>query len=185
LRPNILIIFILILCALAVEKNYRSIVTLKNMESENRNNQGRFVSGHKGSKPKGAMNKNTRDYLARLDKINTLLESNLEDNISSLSKKDQVMLWLDIQKFMHVKMSKFTEPDPAKEQINKITFQVVDSQGRPYHAPPDTPAIPVAEAPATPQTGQIRPPADTYIQYGAIDVGRVRRPGYINRTRSI
>ena len=155
------------------------------MESENRNSQGRFVSGHKGSKPKGAMNKNTRDYLARLEKINTLLESNLEDNISSLSKKDQVMLWLDIQKFMHVKMSKFTEPDPANEPITKIIFEVVDSQGKPYVDPPDPPATPAAEVSVAPQTGQVRPPADTSIQYGAIDVGRVRRPGYINRTRRI
>jgi hypothetical protein len=58
------------------------------MESTNRNKQGRFVSGHKGAKPKGAINKYTRDYLARLDKINQLLETCLEDNILSLSKKE-------------------------------------------------------------------------------------------------
>ena len=155
------------------------------MESENRNSQGRFVSGHKGSKPKGAMNKSTRDYLARLDKISDLLEVNLEDKINSLSNKDYVMLWFEIEKFKHLKLSKFTEPDPSKEPITKITFEVVDSHGKPYHDPPDIPATPVAEASVAPQTGQVRPPADTSIQYGAIDVGRVRRPGFINRTRRI
>ena len=155
------------------------------MESENRNTQGRFVSGHKGSKPKGAMNKNTRDYLARLDKISNLLEDGLEDRINSLCNKDYVMLWFEIEKFKHLKLSKFTEPDPAKEPITKITFEIVDSQGKPYVDPPDPPAAPATEASASSQTGQVHPPVDTSIQYGAIDVGRVRRPGYINRTRSI
>jgi len=155
------------------------------MESESRNSQGRFVSGHKGSKPKGAMNKNTRDYLARLDKINTLLESNLEDNISSLSKKDQVMLWLDIQKFMHVKMSKFTEPDPAKEPITKITFQVVDSHGKPYVDPPDPPASPTAGVSGPSHPAPVPPAANAPIQYGAIDVGKVRSPNYFSRIKRI
>ena len=155
------------------------------MESEIRNNQGRFVSGHKGSKPKGAMNKSTRDYLARLDKISDLLEVNLEDKICSLSNKDFVMLWFEIEKFKHLKLSKFTEPDPAKEPITKITFHVVGSDGKPYVDPPDPPASSVTEASVAPQTDQVRPPVDTSIQYGAIDVGRVRRPGYINRTRRI
>lgn len=155
------------------------------MESENRNNQGRFVSGHKGSKPKGAMNKNTRAYLARLDKISNLLEDNLEENIRSLSKKEQVMFWFELEKLKHVKLAKFTEPDPVPEAISKITFQVIDSQGRPYHDPPDTPASPVAQASATSQTGQVSPPDNTPIQYGAIDVGRVRPPNYFSRTRVI
>jgi hypothetical protein len=152
------------------------------MESDNRNTQGRFVSGHKGSKPKGAMNKNTRDYLARLDKISNLLEVNLEDNINSLSKKDQVMLWLEIEKFKHIKMAKFSEPDPSKEPITKITFEVVDSHGKPYD---DRPA-PLAAAASVPlQSVPVPPAANTPIQSGAIDMGRVRSPNRFGRIKRI
>jgi hypothetical protein len=48
------------------------------MADNNRNSQGRFVTGHKGAKPKGTINKQTREYMERVDRINDLLESNLE-----------------------------------------------------------------------------------------------------------
>ena len=155
------------------------------MESESRNSQGRFVSGHKGSKPKGAMNKNTRDYLARLDKISNLLEEDLEDNIRSLSKKEKVMFWYEIEKLKHVKLSKFTEPDPAKEQINKIIFEVVGSDGKPYVDPPDPPASPTAGVSGPSHPAPVPPAANAPIQYGVIDVGKVRSPNYFSRIKRI
>ena len=154
------------------------------MKSDSRNSQGRFVSGHKGAKPKGAINKSTREYLAHLEKVNNLLESNLEDNIISLSKKEQVMLWLEIQKFMHIKMSKFTEPEPEKEQINKITFQIVGGNRSHSEIQPDPPK-PSAAASESPQSGQVRPAPNTAELYGAIDVGRVRSPNHFKRFSSI
>ena len=154
------------------------------MESENRNNQGRFVSGHKGAKPKGAINKSTRDYLARLEKVNALLETNLADNISSLGKKEQVMLWLEIQKFIHIKLAKFSEPEPEKEQINKITFEVVGSDRKPYVDPDDLPASPAVGVSGPPQTAPVPPADNAPILYGAADMGRVRSPNRFKRTSS-
>ncbi len=143
------------------------------MESNSRNNQGRFVSGHKGAKPKGAMNKNTREYLARLDKINNILESNLEDNISSLSKKEQVMLWLELQKIMHIKMSKFTEPEPEKERIEKIVFEVIGEERSQTEIQADPP-LPSGSDTATSQTGS-----------AAVDGGSAGSPKPFRRASSI
>lgn len=150
----------------------------------NRNNSGRFVTGHKGAKPKGAINKNTREYLARLEKVNNLLEANLEDNISSLSKKEQVMLWLEIQKFMHIKLSKLTEPEPEKEQINKITFEIVGGDRSKSQIQPDPPK-PSTAVSASPQPGQVRTAPNNAEQYGAIDMGKVRSPNHFRRSFSI
>ncbi len=143
------------------------------MESNSRNNQGRFVSGHKGAKPKGAMNKNTREYLLRLDKINNILESNLEDNISSLSKKEQVMLWLELQKIMHIKMSKFTEPEPEKERIEKIVFEVIGEERSQTEIQADPP-LPSGSDTATSQTGS-----------AAVDGENVGSPKPFRRASSI
>ena len=164
----------------AVEpKSIYSLLTLKNaenMESENRNSLGRFVSGHKGSKPKGAINKNTRDYLAILDKISDLLEEDLIDNIRSFNKKEKVRLWYATKTLKHIKLSKFTEPDPQKEEITKIIFEIVDSLGRPFVHPDDRPATatPAVSGPLPPSQA---PPANAPIQYGAFDEGRIRKSG--------
>jgi hypothetical protein len=144
------------------------------MESNSRNNQGRFVVGHKGTKPKGAINKNTRDYLARLDKINSILESNLENNILSLSKKEQVMLWLDLQKFMHAKMSKLTEPEPEKERIDKIIFEVIGGDNSETETRDDL-SKPSVTASGTSQQAKLNRQINEPVQYRAVDTGKVRR----------
>jgi hypothetical protein len=144
------------------------------MESNNRNNQRRFIAGHKGTKPKGSINKNTRDYLARLDKINTILESNLEDNILSLSKKEQVMLWLELQKFMHAKMSKLTEPEPEKERIDKIIFEVIGGDNSEREIQHD-PSRPSGAGSGTSQPANVNPQINEQLQHGAANAGKVRR----------
>lgn len=154
------------------------------MESS-RNNQGRFVTGHKGSKPKGAINKSTRAYLARLDKISKLLEANLPGNINKLSAKEQVMFWFEIEKFKHLKLSKFTEPDPEKEPITKITFELVGADGKTIDDPPVSPPAPLTETAAPLESGQVRPANSASVQCGSIDVGRVKRSNDFPRFRSI
>ncbi len=151
------------------------------MESGNRNSQGRFVSGHKGAKPKGAINKSTRDYLAYLDKISSLLEANLPVNINNLTAKDQVMLWFEIEKFKHLKLSKFTEPEPEKEQISRITFQVVDSAGNRLDTPGNSPTSPPDAVLEQHSPVQAPLAENAPILYGAIDEGRVRRPNHFKR----
>ncbi|MEI6749285.1 MAG: hypothetical protein WCM93_09000 [Bacteroidota bacterium] len=153
------------------------------MESNNRNNQGRFVTGHKGSKPKGAINKNTREYLARLDKINDILESNLEDNILSLSKKEQVMLWLELQKFMHAKMSKFTEPEPEKERIDKIVFEIIEGKKSQPEIQAD-PSNPSGAGTGTPQPAKVNTLINEPIHHEAVKAGKVRRIKSIRNSES-
>lgn len=154
------------------------------MESSNRNNQGRFVSGHKGAKPKGAMNKNTREYLVRLEKINNILETNLEDNILSMSKKEQVMLWLELQKIMHIKMSKFTEPEPEKERIDKIIFEVVEG-GKPEMEMQSDPSKESGSFSGNPQHANINAQSNNPIQVSSVETGNTNHTKKFKTIRSI
>lgn len=88
------------------------------------------------------------------------------------------MFWLEIQKFLHGKLSKFTEPEPEKEQIRKITFQVIGSRGNTHHDPPD-PSLSSADVH---QGIPVPPTGNAPVQYGSNDVGRFRSPGRFNRT---
>lgn len=155
------------------------------MEENSRNSQGRFVSGHKGAKPKGAINRSTREYLVRLQKINDLLESNLMGNIPDLSKNYQAKLWMELQKFIHLKMSKFTEPDPEKEKISKIIFELVGADGKTINDKPAPDAKPSAGVPGPPPPAQVPPAANAPILYGAIDTGKVRSSSCFRRARSL
>jgi hypothetical protein len=154
------------------------------MDQNSRNNQGRFVSGHKGAKPKGAMNKSTREYMARLEKISNILESNLEENLASLSKKDQIKFWLEIQKIKHTRMSKFPEPEPKKERIDKIIFEVVEGGQPPAEVQADlSKRSDVVSGNSLPrgQNTQSHEP----IQYGAADAGKVKRTNSFRTIRGI
>jgi hypothetical protein len=153
------------------------------MDQNSRNNQGRFVSGHKGAKPKGAMNKSTREYMARLEKISNILESNLEENLASLSKKDQIKFWLEVQKIRHARMSRFPEPEPEKERIDKIVFEVVEGGPPPAEVQAElsksSPAVPVNSQPPGHNTQSTEP-----IQYGTADAGKVKRTNSFRTIRS-
>lgn len=91
-----------------------------------RNNRGHFVKGHSGFKPKGAINKQTRQYLESVDWVVKLLESNMEDNINTLGPKEKILLWANLKKLMLSKAD-MTEDEPVSEDktIDKITFSVV------------------------------------------------------------
>jgi hypothetical protein len=129
---------------------------MENIEENTRNDQGRFVAGHKGLKPKGATNKQTREYLERVEWVLELLESNLEDNVNSLSKKEQIMLWVELQKLLHSKLPKIPEPVPEKEPITKITFEVVGSHKSDLDDPPAVPPPPSQKISAPVQPGLVR-----------------------------
>ncbi len=103
------------------------------MENE-RNNQGHFVRGHSGFKPKGAINKQTQKYLERVEWVISLLEVDIEENILNMSPKEKVLLWLELQKFVNPKLQRVkVDPIPEKDPITKITFEVVHS----YPPPPE------------------------------------------------
>ena len=55
--------------------------------NNNRNNQGRFVKGHSGAKPKGAVSKKNRKYFERIERVVNLLETNIDENIKNMSNK--------------------------------------------------------------------------------------------------
>ena len=104
------------------------------MENE-RNTSGRFVKGHPGLKPKGAVSRQSKEYLARVEWVMQLLEENLDANIQSLPAKEQVSLWLDLNKYIFAKLP--PEKEEPKDKIDKITFNLIHSypDGKPYDGP--------------------------------------------------
>jgi hypothetical protein len=96
----------------------------------NRNNLGRFVKGHSGAKPKGAISKNTRKYIAYIDEILKLLEANLTENIENLRPKEQVHLWMGLQKIKNAhELKELVEADPPPKEPMQITFEVIGRNG--------------------------------------------------------
>ena len=104
------------------------------MENE-RNTSGRFVKGHNGLKPKGAVSRKSQEYMARVEWVMQLLEQNLDENVRSLPAKEQVSLWLDLNKYIFAKRP--PEKEEPKDKIDKITFQLIHSypDGKPYDGP--------------------------------------------------
>jgi len=89
-----------------------------------RNSKGQFAKGHPGAKPKGAANKENHKFFQRIERIVGLLEVNLQENINKMSEKDQVRLWIELQKIMLTKFPKITDPPTEalaeNEKINVI-----------------------------------------------------------------
>jgi len=100
------------------------------METSNnkRNNKGQFAKGHAGAKPKGAISKVNRKYFQRIERIVALLEVNLQENISKMSEKDQVRLWMELQKFMNTKFPKITDP-PSEAAAVDTEIKIILERG--------------------------------------------------------
>ena len=96
----------------------------------NRNNLGRFVKGHSGAKPKGAISQHTRKYIAYIDEILKALETDLSENIEHLRPKERVHLWLGLQKIKNAhELKELAEADPPSEEPLQIIFDIIDGEG--------------------------------------------------------
>jgi hypothetical protein len=82
-----------------------------------RDESGRFLPGHKGSKPKGAVSRNSREFLERIEYITQLLEETLEEKITSLPAKAHVALWLELNKAIFAKKLPDKELNEDERQI--------------------------------------------------------------------
>jgi len=81
-----------------------------------------------GGRPKGAVNKITREMKERIEWVLELLDQSLEENIVKLKPKEMVELWVDLQEYVRPKLQRVNlEVDPGDKKINKIIFEIVQS----------------------------------------------------------
>jgi hypothetical protein len=74
----------------------------------------------------------------RVEWVMQLLEENLDANIQSLPAKEQVSLWLDLNKYIIAKKP-LPEKEAPRDKTDKITFEVIHSypDNKPYDGPLD------------------------------------------------
>ena len=99
---------------------------------ENRNEKGQLQSGHGGLKQKGTLNKKTREFREKIDMVLNILDDRIEQNIETLTPKEQVQMWMDLQEFIRPKLQRTqTDLTTKGDPITKITFEVKNaSTGR-------------------------------------------------------
>ena len=90
-------------------------------------NDGKFKKGHQGLKKTGTLNNATLKMNERVEKVLAILEETLEDDLESLSPKEQIQLWVSLQQFIRPKFKRIQMDTTTKgKEINKITFNVIN-----------------------------------------------------------
>lgn len=92
------------------------------------NKDTQFKPGQ-GGRPKGAMNKITKEYKERVEWVLGLLDETLEEDLSKLRPTDKVKLWFDLQEYIRPKLQRMNvDLTPSDKAITKITFEVVKAE---------------------------------------------------------
>ena len=90
--------------------------------------EGLFKVGHPGYKRKGTLNKKTREIREKIDLVLSYLDDRIEQNLDSLSPKEQVQMWMDLQEYIRPKLQRSqTDLTTKGHEITKITFELVDA----------------------------------------------------------
>ena len=79
-----------------------------------------------GGRPKGAVNKLTRERKERLEWVLNEVEKTLAEEIENLTSLEKVKLWLELQEYVLPKLQRITlDAGLDEDRITKITFEVV------------------------------------------------------------
>jgi hypothetical protein len=85
----------------------------------------KFKAGNDG-RPKGAINKTTREFKERVEWVLGLLDETLEEDLQGMRAAEKVKLWLDLQEFVRPKLQRMNlAVEPGDDNVTKITFEVV------------------------------------------------------------
>jgi len=85
----------------------------------------KFKAGNNG-RPKGAINKTTREFKERVEWVLGLLDETLEEDLQEMRAAEKVKLWLDLQEFVRPKLQRMNlAVEPGDDNVTKITFEVV------------------------------------------------------------
>ena len=83
-----------------------------------------------GGRPKGAVNKLTKETKQRVEWVLEMLEESLEESIEKLKPTEKVRLWADLQEYVRPKLQRMNlDVGTEDKTINKIIFEVVTSGG--------------------------------------------------------
>ena len=83
-----------------------------------------------GGRPKGAVNKLTKETKQRVEWVLEMLEESLEESIEKLKPTEKVRLWADLQEYVRPKLQRMNlDVGTEDKTINKIIFEVVTSTG--------------------------------------------------------
>ena len=95
-----------------------------------RTKKGTFLPGNKG-KPKGAVNKITREQKERVEWVLEILDENVEEDLKKMRPSDRVRLWADLQEYIRPKLQRTNVEIGNKEDNTvKFTFEVVPAGKR-------------------------------------------------------
>ena len=86
----------------------------------------RFIPGESGNpkgRPKGAKDKFKQATKRRIDKVLTILEESLDDDIKSLDKNQKVKLWFDLQEYSYPKLQRTEIKGEITTGAKKIGFE--------------------------------------------------------------
>jgi len=85
-----------------------------------------FKKGHSGNdkgRPKGAKDKFKQETKRRIDKVLTLLEETLDADIKTLSDRERVKLWADLQEYINPKLQRTEIKGDVNIGPKKIGFE--------------------------------------------------------------
>ena len=85
-----------------------------------------FKKGHSGNdkgRPKGAKDKFKQEAKRRIDRVLTLLEETLDDDLKALPKNQRVKLWADLQEYINPKLQRTEIKGDVNIGPKKIGFE--------------------------------------------------------------
>lgn len=82
-------------------------------------------------RPKGSQNKIKAERQAKIETILNVADEMVQEALLQLKPKELLDIWVNLNEFLCPKMQRITlDTEPEDKQINKITFELVDSTGK-------------------------------------------------------
>jgi hypothetical protein len=94
-----------------------------------RDKSGRFVKGHGGFKPVGAISKKKRKQKYLMDEVLIFLEDQMEELIPLLTPTERVKLYKDLLAYVIPKMKRISHHELEKPKVKKPTKYVFEIVG--------------------------------------------------------
>jgi hypothetical protein len=89
-----------------------------------RDDQGKFVPGIGGGRPKGARNKLTTERQEKIEWVLGLMDSDVKKRLLGMKDGEYMRLWFDLHEYIMPKLNRTTFQTDSDEQITKIVFEV-------------------------------------------------------------
>ncbi|MBE0651487.1 MAG: hypothetical protein IH595_11695 [Bacteroidales bacterium] len=91
------------------------------MEEQKEYKPWQFKPGNPG-KPKGAKNKVSPEVKYRVESILEMLDDDIQELINSMSDKEKIRMWFDLQEYIRPKMNRTAVEIEKEEEITEIRF---------------------------------------------------------------